>query len=87
MRIEVNLGEETPREAKWLESEELIKQEEKELLADFFRNHHGEVPLGRPFMKRGMKERCVHLLKLSSRFPDGDVRRDARLTRYIPRGG
>ena len=27
-------------------------------------------------MKRGMKERYTHLLKLSSRFPDGEVKKE-----------
>ena len=59
-----------------LEEEELVKQEKKELGLSATEIVTAGFLWGKPLMKRGMKERYNHLLKLSSRFPDGEVKKE-----------
>ena len=59
-----------------LDEEELAKQEKKDLGLSSMEIVTAGFLWGKPLMKRGMKERYVHLLKLSSRFPDGEVKKE-----------
>ena len=59
-----------------LEEEELVKQEKKELGLSATEIVTAGFLWEKPLIKRGMKERYTHLLKLSSRFPDGEVKKE-----------
>ena len=60
----------------WPKEEELVEQEKKELLVGPLEIFTAGSLLGKPLMKRGMKERYVHVLKLSLRFRDGEVKKE-----------
>jgi hypothetical protein len=59
-----------------LDEEELVKQEKKEIGLSATEIVTAGFLWEKPLMKRGMKERCTHLLKLSSRFPDGEAKEE-----------
>ena len=59
-----------------LKENELVKQEKKELGLSATEIVTAGFLWEKPLMKRGMKERYTHLLKLSSRFPDGEVKEE-----------
>jgi DNA-binding MarR family transcriptional regulator len=59
-----------------IKEEELVKQEKKELGLSATEIVTAGFLWEKPLMKRGMKERYTHLLKLSSRFPDGEVKKE-----------
>lgn len=59
-----------------LKEEELVKQEKKDLGVGVTEVIMGGFLWGKPLVKRGMNERYAHLLKLSSRFPDGEVKNE-----------
>lgn len=59
-----------------LKEEELVKQEKKELGFGVTEIVTAGFLWEKPLVKRGMKDRYTHLLKLSSRFPDGEVKKE-----------
>lgn len=58
-----------------LKEEELVREEKKELRVGLMDVITAGFLWEKPLAKRGMKERYMHLFKLSSRFPDGEVKK------------